>query len=131
MTAFKSQIETSDLENARKKALKNNLESAYAKKILRLFICPYDKLKLSYKNDYMECEKGHRIPIKNGIPDFVSFNKNMTDEKIKQIAFHDDEEINERFEEIVLRRTIMIRYTQILHCIISKHLKKITCQVGY
>ncbi len=96
-------VTLSELENARKQASESNLQSGYAQKVLGLFVCSDDKSKLSHQNDYLECEKGHRISIKNGIPDFVMGAKNITDQKLKQIAFHDDEEINERFEEIVLR----------------------------
>jgi ubiquinone/menaquinone biosynthesis C-methylase UbiE len=103
MAFVKAQPNAIKLENARKQASKSNLQSDYSKTALGLFVCPEDQSKLSHQSDHFECEKGHRIPIKSGIPDFVVFAKNMTAQKLKQIAFHDDEQINERFEEIVLR----------------------------
>jgi ubiquinone/menaquinone biosynthesis C-methylase UbiE len=98
-----SSVNIKTIENARKDAISKNIKSDYAKNVMNLFVCPKDKKKLTLQGDHFICEFGHKVPIINGIPDFITNSENMTEDKLKQAAFHDDEEINERFDEIVLR----------------------------
>jgi ubiquinone/menaquinone biosynthesis C-methylase UbiE len=65
------------------------------------------------------CKDGKSIPIVNGIPDFTIFSKEALDEKQRQAEYHDDEEVNERFDEVVLRP---YNYTKFHAKIWLKHL---------
>jgi len=96
-------MSASRLEDARKQSTISNLQSPYARKVLSLLICPRDKSPLVLRSDHLACDQGHTIRIKNGIPDFIMGDENLSDEKLQQMAFHDDEEVNETFDEIVLR----------------------------
>jgi ubiquinone/menaquinone biosynthesis C-methylase UbiE len=97
---IKNKISLSDI---RKRACKNNLISDCAQKFLPLLICPLCKSSFKVSKSYLNCLKGHKVPINNGFPDFVVFSKNAMEEKMVQADFHDDEENNETFEEIVIR----------------------------
>lgn len=69
---------------------------------------------------------GKRVPIQNGIADFTIFSNDALDEKERQASFHDDEEINERFDEIVLRP---FNYNHFHAKIWLKHLKELCTKV--
>jgi ubiquinone/menaquinone biosynthesis C-methylase UbiE len=93
----------SQLNETRKHALDKNLTANFAKLILPLFICPRCKTDLIFTASQIICANNHIYPIKNGIPDFVNFTGRTHNEKIAQANFHDDEQINETFDEIVNR----------------------------
>jgi len=94
---------TKQLSEIRKHATANNMTSDFAKQLLPIFICPLCKTSLIVESDYMSCKNKHIVPIQHGIPDFVVFANRSLDEKMAQDHFHDDENINETFDEIVLR----------------------------
>lgn len=74
----------------------------------------------------LRTSKGKSVPIQNGIPDFTVYSTEALDEKEKQASYHDDEEINERFDEIVLRPYNFNRF----HAKIwLKHLYKLCSQI--
>ena len=91
------------LSDLRKKAQINNMTSDFARKFLGLFICPLCINPLKVSEERLLCANGHIVPIKNGFPDFAVFSKNAIEEKTLQANFHDDEKLNETFDEIVLR----------------------------
>jgi len=96
-------VDEATLSEFRAKAMTSNISSDFAKEFLRLFICPVCKTQLEVSEEHLICENGHRVPIINGSPDFFVFSENVTEEKISQSSFHDDEENNEKFSEIVFR----------------------------
>lgn len=93
-----------ELEVSRKKAVVRNINSPFAKSVINKLLTPPDK-KGDYKlsDTHLINSKGESVPIHNGIPDFTVFSKEALDEKKRQAEYHDNEEINERFDEIVLR----------------------------
>ena len=91
------------IQRAREEARKANLLSTAARRFLPLLRCPLCSNALQAADDYLTCSHGHLVHIVRGIPDFGDFVTTSLEEKLQQAAFHDDEEGNESFEEIVLR----------------------------
>lgn len=91
------------VSEARKIALKKNMNSDFAERIIKLFICPICRTPMKNSNKWLCCNNGHKAVVENGFPDFINFSTTAMDEKMIQANFHDDEEKNEKFEEIVLR----------------------------
>lgn len=91
------------LLDCRSRARTSNMASELAKICLGLFICPHCRTPLIVSEDRLICEHGHIVPITNGFPDFTGFSENRIAEKALQINFHEDEVLNEKFDEIVLR----------------------------
>lgn len=91
------------LERLRKQACDTNMASQISGEVLKMVICPTCKEPVKRTSDSLECKSGHRIPIENGFPNFVVFSQNAMEEKEQQASFHDDEEHNELFSEVVLR----------------------------
>ena len=91
------------LSDLREKSQINNMTSNFAGKFLGLFICPLCREPLEVSEERLLCGNGHIVPIKNGFPDFTVFSRNAIEEKTLQANFHDDEKLNEAFDEIVLR----------------------------
>jgi ubiquinone/menaquinone biosynthesis C-methylase UbiE len=79
------------------------MTSDLAGQYLRLFVCPLCKASLAVSEKHLTCREGHQVPIVNGFPDFTVFTEDANREKAQQANFHDDEEQNETFDEIVLR----------------------------
>jgi len=100
---FQKNNGTPDLLLYREKAKESNLTSEFSKKMIKLFSCPICKQNYKIIGDYLICGNGHKIPIINGSPDFVVLSDTAMEEKHSQSNFHDNEEINETFAEIVLR----------------------------
>ena len=93
-----------EVEEARKKAVLRNLSTLFAKNTIYSLLTPPDsKGKYELSDSHLLSKEGKSIPIQNGIPDFTVFSKEALDEKKRQAEYHDNEEINERFDEIVLR----------------------------
>lgn len=95
---------TKEVKEAREEGMVKNLKTTFASYIIRDLLTPPDskgKYKLS-DNGLLSIE-GASIPVHNGIPNFTVLSKVALDEKKRQAEYHDDEETNERFDEIVLR----------------------------
>jgi len=104
---FNLKKDNSSLEEVSKyriRAVKKNINSFFAEDIIGKFVSP-DSFEgyILYNGEQLICNTGKNIPINNGIPDFTIFSQVALDEKEKQAKYHDDEEINEKFIEIVLR----------------------------
>src|SRR5688572_18877426 len=91
------------LQKARIKAKTHNIDSPSGKDIVSKLISPDTGEGYALKSDTLVSRSGKPVPVLNGIPDFTVFSENALDEKDEQASFHDDEERNERFDEIVLR----------------------------
>ncbi len=72
------------------------------------------------------CNGGTDVNVKNGIPDFTIFSTDALDEKERQASYHDNEEVNESFDEIVLRP---YNYNQFHAKIWLKHLEELSIQL--
>lgn len=88
---------------ARNRACNLNIYSTNAKRNLSKLISPDTNKNYFLEGNVLSCKSGIKIKILNGIPDFTIFSKNALEEKNKQADYHDDESLNETFEEIVLR----------------------------
>lgn len=93
-----------EVNSARERAVTENLNSKFSKEILKKIISP-DSFESYVLEDQsaLNCLNGRRVSVLNGIPNFTIFSESALDEKEKQASYHDDEEINEKFDEIVLR----------------------------
>jgi SAM-dependent methyltransferase len=91
------------LPDLRKEARRENMASDLARKYLASFICPVCRVPLRASEEQLQCENGHIVPVTDGFPDFTAFANRAIEEKTSQAEFHDDEEQNETFDEIVLR----------------------------
>jgi ubiquinone/menaquinone biosynthesis C-methylase UbiE len=91
------------LPDLRRKASTDNMASEFARKCMASFVCPFCRGPLRVSDEQLLCDEGHAVPIHSGFPDFTSFSETSVDEKASQARFHDDEELNETFDEIVLR----------------------------
>ncbi len=94
---------SSAVEDARQQALIGNLQSEFAREVMPKFRCPACRTPFQTHGDSWVCEEGHTLPVRRGVPDLTRFSETALDEKEQQARFHDDEENNESFEEIVLR----------------------------
>lgn len=117
-----------EVSSARRKAVVNNINSPFAKHIIQELLKPLDG-RGNYsliQEKTLSNREGSEIFIKNGVPDFTVFSKEALDEKQRQASFHDDEERNERFDEIVLRP---YNYSEFHAKIWLKHLYKISAEL--
>lgn len=96
-------MNTDNVIEVRKTALLKNMKSELAEKILGLFICPVCKLPMKSAGDSLKCGNNHEVSMDKGYPDFIPYSSGALREKMMQAEFHDDEERNEKFDEIVLR----------------------------
>jgi ubiquinone/menaquinone biosynthesis C-methylase UbiE len=82
----------------------NNLSNPFAEYVItKLLHSPAHASGFTLSSSDLVDKKGNKVPIKNGIPNFTKFSSDSLDEKKRQAAFHDDEELNETFDEIVFR----------------------------
>ena len=116
------------LQKARKISEVNNIASAYATSIVEKMISPRDGKKINTSESGFRDLSGNYIPVINGIPDFTIYSRNAWDEKQKQADFHDNEEINESFSEIVLRP---YNHSEFFVNIWLKHLKRLIERIEY
>jgi len=102
---LKSDINSiNEVNDTRIKAATENISSSFAEEIIGKFLSPDShEGYIIHDNEQLKCRTGKNIPIKKGIPNFTIFSQVALDEKEKQAKYHDNEEINEKFSEIVLR----------------------------
>jgi SAM-dependent methyltransferase len=86
-------------------ALKRNMNEMFkAFNIAEVLISPKTNKPYTIEtNGDLKDFNGKIIKVINGIPDLTIYSQVALDEKDRQAAYHDDEEINEKFDEIVLR----------------------------
>jgi len=90
-------------KDLRTKAASLNTDSAFAKEIISKLKSPDSNESYKLIDGTLTCQKGKDIPSLNGVFNFYSLSDTSIEEKEDQAKYHDDEEINERFDEIVLR----------------------------
>lgn len=123
----KGSIEIPKLLEYREQAKKRNLLSGFSKEMISKLNSPNSGKSYSLEGERLLVSSSENsVPIKNGIPDFTIFSTNALDEKEKQASYHDDEEINETFEEIVFRP---YQYTEFFAEIWLKHLYDLVARV--
>lgn len=93
------------IEISRNSAITLNMNSDYAKDCIAKLVSPDSKTGylLSENGTSLISSGGKSVPIINGIPDFTVFSHAAMDDKMEQASYHDNEEVNERFDEIILR----------------------------
>ena len=115
-----------NIDLARKRSVLNNINSEYGFSVISKMISP------SNSKSFVHCDKGLKdsngklVPIKNGIPDLTIYSDSAWDEKQKQADYHDNEDLNETFEEIVLRP---YNHSEFFAKIWVKHLEKLVNRV--
>jgi len=91
------------LTDARGRSKKDNLHSSYGRSVVSKLVSPESGNHYEVTEEGLKDPNGQSVPITNGIPDFTVYTDSAWDEKQKQADFHDNEEENEEFHEIVLR----------------------------
>ena len=109
-------------------ALKRNMNEMFKEfTIGSILISPEsNKPYTTEANGDLKDANGKIIKVVNGIPDLTIYSQVALDEKDRQAAYHDDEEINEKFDEIVLRP---FNYTEFHASTWMKHLDKMAVRI--
>lgn len=92
-----------DITSIREDAKARNLYNNVAESTLKDLRSPINSNKYILIDNYLISSENDKVSIVNGVPDFTVYSYSALDQKNQQAEYHDNEEINETFEEIVLR----------------------------
>jgi ubiquinone/menaquinone biosynthesis C-methylase UbiE len=113
-----------EVQISRDKAIKKNINGSFGQSVIQQLLVSPDRYEnYTLEKDQLISLNGKSVPIKKGIPDFTIFSSEALDEKARQAEYHDNEQINETFDEIVLRP---FNYNRLHATIWLKHLYRMS-----
>lgn len=96
-------VKQKDITLYREDAKLKNLINNTALNVLNDLRSPVNDNQYKLIDDNLVCSQNDKVTIINGIPDFTIYSSTALDQKIQQADYHDNEDINESFNEIVMR----------------------------